>query len=336
MICPANAGEELVNETMSERDVMLRICLLCLTITVFCISAAAQNNVGRIIYLKGTALLRQEDGKVETLTEKDYVRDLQPKQRLKLGRGGQMQIILCDETRPPLPAGKWYPVPVHIICSTPKESPVQRVIASHFRARIRHRTGDAFILYPLEAKELVDNVRPETAEFRWASSTTANLNLSVSIVGVEHAKWERMNVSGADGSFSDDGLKEFLRGVREKHPGATLRLTVRSFYTENTAKFQQNTATFQLVPVEKEQALQQELAALKEENNLLSLLFRADIYLRYGLYIEAADAYEEVLKLSPESVELVKDTAALQERAGNLKRSHELENFIEVLSKKQD
>lgn len=309
---------------------MLRVCLVCLTITVLCVSAAAQNNVGRIIDLKGTALLRQEDGRVETLTEKNYVRDLKPKQRLKLGREGQMQIILCDGTRPFIPAGKWYPVPANIICSTPKESPVQRVIASRFRAFIRHRTGDAFILFPLESKELADKVRPETAQFRWASSTTANLNLSVSVVGVEHARWERTDVSGADGSFSDGGLKEFLRGVREKHPGATLRLTIRS--TFNT----ENTATFQLVPEEKEQALQQELADPKEENKLLSHLFRADIYLRYGLYIEAADAYEEASRLSPESVELLKDTAALQERAGNLKRSRELENFIEALSKKQD
>lgn len=309
---------------------MLRICLACLTITVLGVSTAAQNNVGRIIDLGGTALLRQEDGRVETLTEKDYVRDLQPKQRLKLDRGGRIQIILCDGTRPSLPAGKWYSVPANIICSAPKESPVQRVIASRFRAFIRHRTDDVFILFPLEAEELVDKVRPATAEFRWASSTTANLNLSVGVVGVEHARWERANVSGADGSFSDAGLKEFLRGVREKHPGATLRLTIRSaFNTENTA-------TFQLIPEETERAIQQELAALKEENKLLSHLFRADIYLRHGLYAEAADAYEEALKLSPQSIELLRDTAALQERAGNLKRSRELEDFIEALSKKRE
>ncbi len=309
---------------------MLRICLVCLTITVLGVSAAAQNNVGRIIDLNGTALLRQEDGRVETLTEKNYVRDLQPKQRLKLNRGGQIQIILCDGTRPSLPAGKWYPVPANIICSSPKESPVQRVIASRFRAFIRHRTEDAFILFPLESKELVDNIRLETAGFRWASSTTANLNLSVSVIGVEHARWERTNVSGADGSFSDSGLKQFLRGVREKHPEATLLLTIRSaFNTENTA-------TFRLVPEETERSLQRELAALKEENKLLSHQLRADIYLRYGLYIEAADAYEEALKLSPESVELLRDTAALQERAGDLKRSRELENLIEALSKKRE
>jgi tetratricopeptide (TPR) repeat protein len=243
-----------------------------------------------------------------------------------------MQIVLCDdEKRRFIPAGKWYTVPADIICSGSKESPIQRLIAGRFRVFIRHpRTGDAFILFPLESEELVDKVRPETAQFRWASSTTANLNLSVSVVGVEQARWERRDVSGADGSFSDSGLKEFLKGVREKHPGATLRLTIRS--ASNT----KNTATFQLVPEEKEQALQQELAAMKEENKLLSYLFRADIYLRYGQYIEAADAYEEALKLSPESVELLRDTAALQDRAGNLKRSRELENFIEALSKKQD
>jgi tetratricopeptide (TPR) repeat protein len=311
--------------------VMLRMCLACLAITVFGVGAAAQNNVGRIIDLKGTALFKQLDGKVETLTEKDYVRDLQPKQRLRLNKDGQMQIVLCDGTRPPIPTGKWYPVPDNIICSTPQESPVQRIIASHFRTYIRKRNGDAFILYPIESKELIDQVRPETAQFRWASSTTAELSLAVSVVGVADERWERANVSGAAGSFSDGGLKEFLRGVRERHPGATLLLTIRSnSKTENT----ENTATFQLVPEEKEQVLRQELAALKEDNTLLAHLLRADVYLRYGLYIEAADAYEEALKLSPESVELLKDTASLEERAGNLKRSRELEDVIEALSKR--
>lgn len=305
---------------------MRRISLIFLTAIFLYITAVAQNNVGKIIDLRGTARLKQVNGKVDTLTEKNFARNLQPNQKLRLDRSGQIQIILCDGTRPTIPSDKWYTVPSTVICSPPTDSPIQRVLGKYFNIGARHRGQDSFILFPIESKEVVDIIRPETAVFRWASST-AKVNLSVSVIGVENTTWNKNNVSGEDGSFTDDDLKAFLKDVREKYPAAKLQLKIRT--TLNT----ENTATFQLLTKEKEESIQQEIANLKEEKELLSHLFSAEIYLRYNLFIEAANEYEEALKLSPESIELLRDTATTEEQAGNLKRSDELETYIEKLSK---
>jgi hypothetical protein len=311
---------------------MPRICLILLTIVLLRVSAPAQNTVGQIIYLKGTARLRHVDGKTETLTERNYARDLQPKQRLRPDGNGQVQIILCDEPRPvPIPAGKWYTVPDTIICSAPADSPIQRLIADHFGVGSRHRGEDSFILFPIESNELVDVVRPETATFRWAPLTDARVNLSVGVIGVEHVTWNRDGIPGADGSFADNGLRGFLGGVREKYPGAKLQLKIQTVLSAETTE---NIATFRLLPEEKEKALRLELANSQQESELLSHLIRTDIYLRYGLYIEAADAHEEALKLSPESPDLLKVAATLEEQAGNLKRSRELEDYLEELGRR--
>jgi tetratricopeptide (TPR) repeat protein len=307
---------------------MRRTHLIFLTVLFLCVNTAAQNNVGKIIALKGTARLQQSNGKVEILTEKNFARSLQPNQRLRVDRNGQMKIILCDGTTPFVTGKKWYPVPATVICSPSADSMKQGVIRKLFGIGARHRNGDGFILFPIESKEIIDTIRPETAVFRWGPTTTAKVNLSVSVTGVENKLWEKNNVSGEDGSFTDDDLKRFFKDVREKHPDARFQLKIQT--TSNTT----NTARFQLLPKEKDKALQQEIGNLKEENELLLHLFRAEIYLQYNLFIEAADEYEEALKLSPESIELLKATAAIEEYAGNLKRSDELENYIEELSKR--
>jgi hypothetical protein len=306
---------------------MRRTCVVFLTIALLGVNARAQNNVGKIIELDGTARLKQLDGKVVTLTEKNFERSLQPNQQLRPDRNAHMRIALCDGTSPVIPAGRWYPVRATIICTAPEDSPIRRILAgSGFGPGGRHRGVESFILFPIESKEATDVVRPETALFRWNSATDARLNLSVSVVGAEQATWARDGISGADGLFSSGDLKAFLQDVREKQPGAELRLTIRS--SLNT----ENVATFRLLPKEKEEAMQRELASLKEENQLLAHLFRADVYRRYDLFNEAAAACEEALKLSPESIELLRETAFLEEQAGDLKRSRELEGYAEQLS----
>lgn len=310
---------------------MARIWLIFLTSLFLCANTAAQNNVGRIIYLKGTARLKHIDGKVEKLTEKNFARSLQPNQKLRVNRKGQMRVILCDETTPNIQSGKWYPVSPTIICSSPADSPKRRVIEDYFDIGARNRSVDSFILFPIESKEVIDIIRPETVAFRWVPVEKTIVNLSVSVIGVGNKLWEKKNISGADGSFTDDDLKRFLKDVREKHPDAKLQLQVQTTSdTENNT----NTTTFQILSEEKEKALQQELANLKEKNELLLHLFRIEIYLRFKLFIEAADEYEEALKVSPESIELLKATADIEEQAGNLKRGKELKNYIERLSKR--
>ena len=312
---------------------MGRMCLIFVTMILLSISSAAQNKVGKIIDLKGTARLKHVNGKDETLIEKkNYARDLQPGQKLKVDKNSQMQIVLCDDKKPIIltPSGNWYLVPSTIICSAAADSSIQQVLRRNFTPGGRHRRGeDSFILFPIESEELVDIVRPETVVLRWGSSPPRTVNLSVSVIGVENVTWKMNSVLAEDGSFTDDDLKNFLKSVREKYPDAKLQLKIR------TSSNAENTAIFQLLPNDTEEVLRQELENLKEQNELLSHLFRAEIYFRYKLFPEAANEYEEALKLSPESIELLKYTAAIQEQAGNLKRSDELESYIERLKRKE-
>ena len=62
-------------------------------------------------------------------------------------------------------------------------------------------------------------------------------------------------------------------------------------------------------------------------------LARAEIYAGYKLYNEVASEYEEALKVSPESVELLMATASAQDRAGNFKRRDEIDEQIKILKK---
>lgn len=306
-----------------------RLCLIFLTMILLSVSAPAQNTVGKIIDLKGTARRKHADGKVENLIEKkDFVRDLQPGQKLRVDKNGQMQIALCDGQRPSIPSDNWYPVPSTIICSTAADSPLKRLLIKVFI--VGGRRGDqGFIFFPIESETLVDIVRPESVILRWSSSPPRTVDLSISVIGVENITWTRNGIVAEDGSFTDDDLKSFLKAVREKYPDARLQLKTR-------ADLKTNTAIFQLLSKEKEAALQQELANLKEENELLSHLFRAQIYARYMLFPEAANEHEEALKLSPESIELLKDTAAMEEQAGNFKRYNELKTFIKKLSEPKE
>lgn len=294
---------------------------------LFCGNAVAQNSVGIIVELKGTARLKQTDGKELRLDEKNFVRKLQSGQKLKAVGKGQIKIKLCNNTTATVYSDKWYTVP-KVICSTSANAEKLDVIKKTFIIAARHRGDGDFILFPTESKELVDIVRPETVVFRWASSTTAKVNLSLSIMGEEKAVWEQNNVAGEDGFFTSDNLKKILNDVREKQPDAKLQLKVRTTLGTGT----ENSAVFRLFAKAEEKTLQQELADLKEENKLLLHLSRAEIYLRHDLFIEAANECEEVLKLSPESIELLMVTAAAQDRAGNVKRKVELEKHIEELN----
>jgi tetratricopeptide (TPR) repeat protein len=312
---------------------MRRTCLIFLTILYLCSNAAGQSDVGWIINLKGTAQLKKVNGKkIKILTEKNFARPLQPNQELKVDKGGQMQIKLCNKATPfSISHTKWYKVPTAINCPSSADLTRYLIMEKHFGFGPESRTGDGFILFPIESENIIDTIRPETVVLRWVPTEKEKLDLSIRVMGIEDKVWEKHDVSGKEGSFTNDELKSFLKDIREKHPNARLQLKIQTMSNKGPAT---NTSTFQLFSTEKDRALQQELVNLKEENKLLFHLFRARIYYSYNLFIEAAAEYEEALNLSPESLDLLKDMANIEERAGNVKRSAELKNYIEILDKR--
>lgn len=311
---------------MLDEIVMGKMILIFLMIVFLFGNAAAQDNVGIIVELKGTARLKQTDGKELRLNGKNFARRLQAGQRLKSYGKGQIQIGLCNNTSASISSNKWYTVP-QVICSSQVDSAKRDIILKTFVIAARHRGDGDFILFPTESREIMDMVRPETVMFRWASSTTARVNLSLSMIGEEKTIWEQNDVAGENGQFVSDDLRKILSDVREKVPSAKLQLKIR------TTLGTENSAVFQVLPKADEKSLQQEIADLEEGNRLLLCLSRAGIYHYHNLFIEAANEYEEVLKLSPESIDLLRVTSSAQDLAGNLKRKEELDHLIERLSK---
>ena len=76
--------------------------------------------------------------------------------------------------------------------------------------------------------------------------------------------------------------------------------------------------------------MQKELAQTNDEQEVFRHIARAEIYSRYKLYLEAANEYEEALKLSPESIDLLNATASAQDRAGNFKRRDEIDEQLKA------
>ncbi|HEV7643518.1 MAG TPA: hypothetical protein VGO50_06180 [Pyrinomonadaceae bacterium] len=289
----------------------------------------AQTKVGFIMSLKNaTATLKHRDGKTENLTEKDFYRVLTIDHKLKVGKNGQMQIWLCDNSRPLVPPGKWFSVPSNIICSKRSGPSKRELLENVFSIGARHMTpqrGDNdFILFPTESMELTDTLRPKTAILRWAAFN-GKLRLKITVIGDDTLHWEQDDVPGAENFYTSDSLRLFLEKVRERNQDAKLKLTINAVFDNQQAE---NNAIFTIFPKNRETSLQEELAGVKEDNSLLLHLFRADIFASYGLRIETADEFEEALKLAPESVELLNATATAEEQAGNLTRSRELMNRL--------
>jgi hypothetical protein len=184
------------------------------------------------------------------------------------------------------------------------------------------RSNDEFILFPPEKG--MTTIRPESVVFRWKVTSEKRLNLSVKITGKYKAIWSK-EVAGEGGSFTSRDLTEALENVRRRQPLAKLqlRLGVASLGTENSANFQ-------LLSLRAEKQLRRELAGTTGEQGVFKHLRRAEIYSRYGLYIEVANEYEKALVLSPESVDLLYALASAQDRVGNLKRRDEIEAQIKA------
>lgn len=322
---------------------MRRIKFVLWLLLAFCVNAEAQNKVGIVVGITGTARLKDTNGKEQKLTARNYFAvSLSVGQSLKADGQSKVQIKLCNGKTETV-GSKWYRVS-QVICSNTTNSGRREVFNSKFVLGGRYstnRSNDDFILFPVQAKKAKKDcptcktppiyksvLRPETAVFRWMV-TKEKLTLSVHTVGEGKLIWSQ-EVAGEPRSFTSDELKKALKDVREKQPNVKLRLKLSIAFLGT-----ENSADFQIFSLKDEENLQKELAETNSEPGIFKHLARAEIYSRYKLYIEVANEYEEALKLSPESIELLMATAATQDRAGNFKRRDKIDEQIKILEKRK-
>lgn len=294
---------------------ILSICSVC------CVNTIAQQTCsGDILSIKGTGLLK--DGKTNTkITQQNYSK-IKPK-------SGQILMVNSknDELRLKLDCANGE---VKIIFNKPYEIPgrPEMVKGPGLKPEVwkdggGNRHGDGIILFPIESDEIIAVVRPETAMLRWATSFPKEFTVSFVILSIQEKKaiWEQSDIPGHVGNYTNDKLKKVLQDIQERVPNALLKLELK------TNVGTENYATFRVFPIVKEKSLQQELNKLKAEDRV----GRAKIYYSYNLFIEAANECEEALKLSPNSIDLLKITSIAQDSAGNSKRRSELDERIKIL-----
>lgn len=304
---------------------MRRIEFVLLLLLTFCINAEAQNKVGMIVGITGTARLKDTNGKEQKLTAGNFAVSLSDGQSLKADGKGRVQIKLCNGKTETI-GSKWYRVS-QVICSNTTNPEKRKVLGSIFDFGGRYKTNrgsDEFILFPLE-KELTV-IRPETLIFRWRG-TSEKLTLSVNIAGQNKPIWSEI-VDGAPKSLASNALKKLLEVIRRKQPNVKLQLRLSIPYLST-----ENTADFQMFSLQDEEKLQKELGQTNSEPGIFRHLARAEIYSRHNLYNEMANEYEEALKLSPDSINLLNATASAQDHTGNFDRRDQILDQIKAIVK---
>lgn len=304
---------------------MRRIKFILLLLVAFCINAEAQDKVGMVVGITGTAHLKDTNGKEQKLTVRNFAVSLSVGQSLKADGKGKVQIKLCNGKTETI-GSRWFRIS-QVVCSNTTNPKPREILKSIFDFGGRYKTnrGDGeFILFPLEKEITI--IRPETAIFRW-KTTSEKLTISVNIIGQDKPIWKQ-EVDGAPKSFTSDELKKILEDVRKKQPSVKLQLKLSTAFLDT-----KNSADFQIFSLQDEENLQKELAETNSEQGIFRHLARAEIYSGYKLYNEVANEYEEALKLSPESVELLIATALAQDRTGNFKRRDEIVEQIKILKK---
>jgi hypothetical protein len=260
------------------------------------------------------------DIKITTANHKKLV--LVTGQVIETAKNGEAKLnISCvaDKTPYVLGAGKKYVIP-----STPDSGSGPALDRDKHENAGGNRGPDDFILFPFQFNETeppkITTLRPETASFRWRS-IRKKLVLSLTVIGETKPRWVGQT-DGVAGFFSSDELRNNLSELQNKNIGSTLEFIIAN--PEDNAK---NSTQFRLFSLAEERNLQDVL----EANT--SPLSRAEIYFGQGLYLETAYEYEQILRLFPKKIEILRMAAQAQRLIGDDNKAKEIEDMILKLKK---
>jgi len=304
---------------------MKKVTIIILLFIGSCISARAQNNVGTVIGITGTASLTDLDGKLIHLNTRNFVIAIRSGQIAHANGKGTLKIKLCNGRVETIKSSP-YRIP-QVVCPASSNLEKRRVLDDEFDFGGRYKTrrgDDDFLLFPSESEITV--VRPATAAIRWKSTDAKRLLCSIYLIGIDKPVWTR-EVNGNLGYITSPDLKAAIEKTRREHPEAKLKLTIKvpAFGTENSSEFR-------IFSLAEERSLQNNLAAIGREPGIARILARANLYAQYGLYGEMAAEFERALRLSPESIDLLNATASAFDRAGNFRRRDQLDERLKKIT----
>jgi hypothetical protein len=162
-------------------------------------------------------------------------------------------------------------------------------------------------------------VLPSKLVFRWTPfEKNSRLSLSLQRAGSNKILWSETDVDGTAGELTDEKARGALKNIQKKTPGAEIEFTLTS---QNHRPY---SITFRVLSGADEKALTGELARWGQATDFMRNMGRADAYTRRQLYDEAAAEYEQALKDSPDSLDLLRATIRAYCQAGNKSHAQEL------------
>ena len=166
-------------------------------------------------------------------------------------------------------------------------------------------------------------VWPEHFVVRWVPRKGGQ-NLSLSIRDETGTRrWPQGSDHGASvradaGELSSEEARQVLLKYRQTGRRGPLTLVVVD------SEGNEDDVQFSIVSKQEEEALTSQLKSCDEQSGLMRHICRSYYFRQLDLYAEAAEEYEEALKLAPDSVDLQLHLIAAQRLTGNYAREQEL------------
>lgn len=164
-------------------------------------------------------------------------------------------------------------------------------------------------------------VWPERFVIRWIPGSNAGV-LSLSIQNEAGKKlWpqqERMTVPSAAGELISEEARLALLNYRKNGREGPFTLVLVD------PNGNQSDAQFSVISTRQEEELKNQLMMCGKEPGLMPYICRAYYFRQINLYTEAAEEYDEALKLAPDSVDLQLHAIVAHRLTGNYKREQEL------------
>ncbi|MFZ0878667.1 MAG: hypothetical protein WA002_04175 [Candidatus Acidiferrales bacterium] len=172
-------------------------------------------------------------------------------------------------------------------------------------------------------------VDPQHLVLRWIPpEDLGDVVISVSPENFEQPLCCKGMAPGPLGVWDSRDLRDALTKYRDRGAAQPLELTMRD------SVGREYTVSFSVLTAPEQKQLQSELASWQRKDLLVRHLGRAATFSSFSLFTEAADEYENALKVSPKSPLLLQLAAEAEQKTGNTIRALDLrETFRQVTPK---
>lgn len=280
--------------------------------------------LGYIEEVRGSAYLKQGENKQKLNPRNDLRRKLYPGDVVGTDPGGYLRLKLCnrggaDCQAKEITSSAEFRIEVGAPARTEIELKREKAVQGYGAVGGRPQG----VLSPFFSPAPDGAVRASTLVLRWVPSRELGW-FSVTILDLNHQRlWGKKIANGAAGRLDCVELKQILAKYRDEHDKRSLILEVED---KNRIGSQ---SRFSLLSVQKEKALDQELADWDQEADVfMRHLGRAQTFFARDMFTEVAEEFEAALSETPYSQDLLARTIQAHRDTGNTAREESLKRRL--------